>query len=123
MGVIFMTNKEDNLNKFNGLWTVEFISTINRTGKGILVLYNRRLFGGDSAYYYSGNYDINENQISGNIIVIRYEPFGISVFGDMDSFKLSFSGQVDNLHFALVASIPSMPQLKIRVVGNKKEDF
>ncbi|MFH1595672.1 MAG: GrlR family regulatory protein [Pseudomonadota bacterium] len=118
-----MTNKEDSLNKFNGLWTVEFISTINRTGKGVLVLYNRRLLGGDSAYYYSGNYEINKNKISGNLIVIRYEPIGISVFGDIDSFKLSFSGEVNNLHFSAVANIPNMPQLKIRIVGNKKEDF
>jgi len=118
-----MTNKEESLNKFNGLWTVEFISTINRTGKGVLVLYNQRLFGGDSAYYYSGNYEINNDKIRGNIIVIRHDPIGISVFGDMGSFKLSLEGEVDNLHFSAVATIPNMPNLKIRVVGNKKEEF
>lgn len=121
-----MTMIEDNINKTNGLWTVEFISNMARHGKGVLILYNRRLLGGDSAYYYSGTYDINGNKISGNLIVIRYEPTGISVFGDIGSFKLSFSGEWHNLHFSAIASIPEMPQLahlKIRIVGNKKEDF
>ncbi|MBM4276236.1 MAG: hypothetical protein FJ134_17565 [Deltaproteobacteria bacterium] len=118
-----MNNKTDELRKFNGLWTVEFISTIGRSGKGVVILHNKRLLGGDSGYYYTGNYDINHNRFSGNLFVIRHDPTGISVFGDVDSFKLSLSGEVDNLHFSAVASIPEMPQFKIKVVGNKKEDF
>jgi hypothetical protein len=55
--------------------------------------------------------------------VVRHNPLGISVFGDKDSFKLSLSGQIDNLHFSAVATIPNMPQLRIKVVGNKKEEF
>ncbi len=30
---------------FNGLWTVEFISTINRYGRGVLVINENRLLG------------------------------------------------------------------------------
>lgn len=41
---------------FNGLWTVDFISTINRYGKGVLVLSDGRLLGGDHGFYYSGTY-------------------------------------------------------------------
>jgi hypothetical protein len=113
---------------YNGLWTVEFISTIqNRTGKGIIVISGKssegRLLGGDSAYYYSGHCKIDNNKISGNLIIIRHDPTGISVFGDIDSFKLSFSGQVDKLHLSAVANIDNNPQFKIRIVGNKKEDF
>ncbi|MFZ5451871.1 MAG: hypothetical protein ACOZF2_08400 [Thermodesulfobacteriota bacterium] len=118
-----MTNKNGDFKEYNGLWTVEFISMIGRSGKGVVVLNNNRLLGGDAGYYYSGNYEIDNNKFSGNLLIIRYDPMGISVFGDIDSFKLSFTGEVDNLHFSAVASIPEMPQFKIRIVGIKKEDF
>jgi len=39
---------------FNGLWTVEFSSTINRYGRGVLIINDGRLLGGDDSYYYSG---------------------------------------------------------------------
>ena len=108
----------------DGLWTVEFISVTNRFGKGILVLLpNGRLVGGDSAYYYSGNYKTENSKIIGNAFVIRYDPTGMSVFGDLDSFKLSFCGQINNSHFSAGGSIDNMPDIKIRIVGNKKEDF
>ena len=108
---------------FDGLWTVEFISMSNRSGKGVIVISDGRLLGGDSAYYYSGNYKIENNNISGDIFIIRYEPIGISVFGDINSFKLTFSGKIDNLHFTASAMIPDMPQFELRIVGNKKEDL
>jgi hypothetical protein len=112
---------------YNGLWTVEFISMDHRVGKGVIVLSGDpsggRLLGGDSGYYYSGNYTINNNKLSGNVIIIRHDPTGISVFGDIDSFKLSFSGQIDKLHFSAAATMTNVPQFKIRFVGNKKEDL
>ena len=51
----------------DGLWTVEFISTLNRSGKGVLVLNNGKIFGGDEGYYYSGTYQTNGNKIEGKI--------------------------------------------------------
>ena len=118
-----MANDLEEIRKFNGLWTVEFTSTINRVGKGIVVLSDRRLLGGDSGYYYSGRYDIDTAKFSGELIVVRYDPIGVSVFGNLASFKLSLIGEIDNLHFSAAATIPNMPQFKIRIVGNKKEDL
>ncbi len=118
-----MTNKTEELKKFDGLWAVEFISTMNRSGKGVIVLSKKRLLGGDSGYYYTGSYDINNGVITADIIVIRHDPNWLSVFGNIDSFKLSFSGQTDNLSFTAIGSIVGAPQLKIRIVGAKKEDF
>jgi len=80
----------------NGLWIVEFISTLNRFGFGVIVLNNGRLLGGDAGYYYSGEYDINDNMIQGKINVIRFDENSISVFGDIDQFSLKFSGQISN---------------------------
>jgi hypothetical protein len=118
-----MNNNMEEIRKFNGLWTVDFISTLNRSGKGVIVLSNKRLFGGDSGYYYTGSYNINNGIITADIIVIRYDPNWVSVFGPIDSFKLSFSGQANYQQFTAIGSIVGAPDLKIRIAGNKKEDF
>lgn len=108
---------------FDGLWTVEFISTVNRFGRGVLILSNGRLLGGDAGYYYSGHYEIRNNTIQGSVNVTRFDANSISVFGDIDRFSLSFSGDITEYHFSAGASVENKPEYKIRIVGNKKEDI
>lgn len=109
--------------EFNGLWTVEFISTVNRSGKGVLVLNNGRLLGGDEGYYYTGTYHINGTQIQGTVNVIRFDPTTISVFGNIGQFALSLSGTINVYHLTAAAVIANNPQYKIKIIGNKKEDM
>ena len=108
---------------FNGLWTVEFISTVNRFGKGVLVLLDGRLLGGDAGYYYSGRYEIIGNTIKGNVNVTRFDANSISVLGDINQFALSFSGDINSTNISAAASLVSAPKLQIRLIGNKKEDL
>lgn len=107
----------------DGLWTVEFTSIANRYGKGILVINKNRLLGGDDGYYYTGTCNINNNNITGTINVIRYDQNSISVFGDIDHFELTFSGQIDDNQLNVTGSITNAPEEKIRVAGTKKEDY
>jgi hypothetical protein len=107
---------------FDGLWTVEFMSTINRFGRGVVVLLNGRLFGGDAGYYYSGTYEIKGNKIEGLANVTRYDETHTSVFGNLGQFKLKFSGEISSLHFSASASIIDKPD-KLRLEGYKKEDI
>jgi len=107
----------------DGLWTVEFISTTNRSGKGVLVLNNGRLLGGDEGYYYSGTYKIEGSKIQGTVNVIRFDPTTISVFGNIDQFALSFSGETNDYHLTAAAVVDNNPQYKIRIIANKKEDM
>ena len=109
--------------KSNGLWTVEFISTVNRSGKGVLVFNDGRLLGGDEGYYYSGTYKIDGSQIQGTVNVIRFDPTSISVVGNIDQFALSFSGEINDYHLTAAAGVVNNPQYKIRIIGNKKEDM
>lgn len=107
----------------DGLWTVEFISTLNRAGQGVLVFNNGRLLGGDAGYYYSGSYKVTGSRIEGIVNVNRYDPKNLSVFGDIDRFALSFSGDINDYHFAAAATITNKPQFQIKIIGNKKEDI
>src|SRR3990167_1716904 len=105
---------------FNGLWTIEFISTMNRFGAGVLVLNNGRLLGGDNGYYYLGNYDVNDDNIRGTVAIIRFNKNVVSVFGDIDQFSLTFAGQIKPDSVEAVASFDNTPDLQIRIICKKK---
>ncbi|MDE1890016.1 MAG: hypothetical protein KGJ87_08685 [Planctomycetota bacterium] len=108
----------------NGLWTVEFISTMNLFGNGVLVLFDNRILGGDAGYYYSGRYNISNDDISGEVKVTRYDEKSIAVFGDIPQFSLVFSGKlVDDYNFDAIAQFKGNPNLKIQLKCKKKEDI
>ncbi len=108
---------------FDGLWTVEFRSTNNDYGRGVVVINQNRILGGDDGYYYTGTCDINNNTIQGSINIIRYDVNSISVFGNIDHFELNIEGDINENQFTLVGNIDEIPDVQIRVIGSKKEDF
>ncbi len=109
---------------YDGLWTVEFNSMMNRYGRGILVINQNRLLGGDAGYYYVGTCNVNGSNIEGKVNIIRYDRNSVSVFGDIDHFELTFSGQIkDENLFDAIGIIANNPQTQIRIVGTKKEDL
>lgn len=108
---------------FNGLWTVEFISTIKRYGKGVLIVNDNRLLGGDDGYYYSGTCNITGNNIQATINVVKYDQNSISVFGNIDHFQLTLNGEINEYQFKAIGTIANDPQTQIRVVGTKREDL
>ena len=79
--------------------------------------------GGDEGYYYSGNYEIEGDTFKGKVNVNRFDVNSISVFGDIDHFTLTFSGEINRYHFSAAGVISNNPQHQIRVVGNKKEEL
>ena len=108
---------------FNGLWTIDFISTMNRFGSGVLVVNEGKLLGGDNGFYYEGNYNIEGDTIQGKVTVTRFNENIISIFGNIDNYSLSFRGQIKKDTMEAVASIENMPDLKVRVVCKKKVDI
>lgn len=107
----------------DGLWTVEFISTLNRIGKGVIVFNNNRLLGGDNGYYYSGNFTVENDTITGTVNVTRFDIHSISVFGDIGQLSLNFEGVVTGSSINGWASLRDNPSMRIRFVCNKKEEI
>jgi T3SS negative regulator,GrlR len=116
-------NFKGDLSVIDGLWTVEFTSTINRSGKGVLVFINERILGGDEGYYYSGMYKVTNSKVQGHINVVRFDPNTMSVFGDIDQFSVSFSGDINASDFKAAATIVNEPKSQISIIGKKKEDL
>lgn len=53
------------------------------TGPGVIVLDTGKLFGGDSAYYYNGNYSVEAGNMTGEVRVKTHTDYDglINVFG------------------------------------------
>ena len=107
----------------DGLWTVEFSSALNLFGYGVLVLYKKRLLGGDAGYYYSGEYDVKNNTIRGEVDVTRFDENSISIVGDLDQFHLTFTGQLSDDEFTGVAEVKNKPGLSINLLCRRKENL
>ena len=107
----------------DGLWTVEFSSALNLFGNGVLVLYKKRLLGGDAGYYYSGEYDVKNNTIRGEVDVTRFDENSISIVGDLDQFHLTFTGQLSENEFTGVAEVKNKPGLTVNIRCRRKESL
>ena len=98
-----------------GLWIVKF-GMPALWGAGVIVLESQRFFGGDSAYYYVGDYGIEGAKITAHGRIARHTlvPGLTSIFGDWDDFNVTLIGTVSEGHISGVMQrqgvlIPPVP--------------
>ncbi len=98
----------------NQLWAAEFISNVNISGSGIAVFDAGRIFGGDSNYYYLGNFNINNAGFIKAVVKVTHfagQPY--SIFGNRKEFSLSLSGEFNSPVMELGGFIIGEPKLKM----------
>lgn len=84
-----------------GMYVVEFGDVAlpgqpYRNG-GVAVLETLRIFGGDSGYYYVGDYATKDGRIEANVRVVKHNPDWSDAFGDTStSFNIRIQGTVNN---------------------------
>jgi hypothetical protein len=64
----------------DGLWTAEFGSSVGMFGGGVVVFENGRVMGGDSNYFYLGEYTLKEPTFTATIKVSPFLPGVETVF-------------------------------------------
>ena len=111
------------MENMDGLWVVEFSSSLGLFGRGVMILNGQRILGGDVGYYYSGKCTFDGCNIQGEVDAIRFDPDVISVFGDIESFTLSLHGTIQGTDFRAQATSDTFPNLQMEVKGSKKEDL
>jgi hypothetical protein len=83
------------------LWSLEFESTNESYGAGVVVFETEKIFGGDSLYYYLGNYKTSNGILEAEIEVTHYFGSKSSIFGELDKFKIKLTGKFkENLFYA-----------------------
>jgi hypothetical protein len=96
------------------LWSLAFESDVRVEGDGIVIFEAGRIFGGNSAMIYTGEYSIRENEVRARAHVERYaSPPGIvSVFA-LNEFTLRVNGQYDEKCMTLRGLIAEDPRRAI----------
>ncbi|MCX5636993.1 MAG: hypothetical protein NTX52_04775 [Planctomycetota bacterium] len=104
----------------DGLWTVEFSSSLGLSGNGVVVIKDKRLLGGDVGYYYHGTFDLIDGNFTGKLTITRYDRNIVSVFGDIDEFSFNFTGKFIADEFQIEAKVG---EYRFQSRGKKKVDF
>lgn len=87
------------------LWSVEFkMSATQVTGAGVVIFESQRIFGGDSNYFYTGDYSLDGNDLTANIKVTHYNGEANNVFGTgREIVSLNVKGTLEDNSFTASA--------------------
>ena len=110
-----------------GLWSISF-STVeqpqNDVGAGVVVFETLRIFGGDSVYFYTGNYSIvKENQIEASVSVNHYYGPPLSIFGPLAKCTIIIDGSIAADEFYVQGYVKENPVLKLIVKFVKRAEL
>lgn len=77
------------------LWAVYFVDAVGHPNTGVVVLETSRIFGGDSKFYYTGEYEIDGDQFSAMVNSTHYNGDGMTAFGfpTKDTVQLEVRGK------------------------------
>lgn len=86
-----------------GLWTIEIkLKTGEFLTSGVIVLFNERILGGDTRYFYVGTYRIDDTGRAYAIVrLTHYSGPPESIFGEGKQFDLNLSGRPELPTFEL----------------------
>jgi glyoxylase-like metal-dependent hydrolase (beta-lactamase superfamily II) len=98
------------------LWAITF-GTGQETGSGVIVFETGRIFGGDTSFYYIGQYAYNprDQTISGDVEVVRHGLLQPFIFPGHDGGRVRLSGQVAEPEMILTGHLVQDPQQRIAV--------
>ncbi len=99
----------------NGLWTVEFGSSAGIFGGGVAVFSDGRVLGGDSGYYYTGSYQVQQDgSFSAELVVTPFIPGIQSVFRTVGHpLKLHLIGTFTDANHAIAqGQAPDIPNIR-----------
>jgi T3SS negative regulator,GrlR len=106
--------------KMEGFWTVQFTG-VQGWGAGVVTLIHGRVFGGDSAFLYTGTYTADSNNLNAKIQVRRFAQGMGNVMG-RDQFELELTGTLKGNTITATGSIPGTP-LKLTGTLTKQADL
>jgi hypothetical protein len=88
----------------DGFWIVQF-EGIEGGGGGVAVLLRGNVYGGDSAYHYTGTYLAEGGVLTAKVLVHQFLPGIGNVLGIEGDFNLSLVGNLDGAAVTGTASL------------------
>jgi hypothetical protein len=106
----------------DGFWIVQF-EGIQGGGGGVAVLTKGQVFGGDSAYTYSGTYQTEGAAFKARVAVKNFLPGITNVLGVVGDFELSLTGTVEGAIMTGKAALVGQPGAGIVVRLTKRGEL
>ncbi|SDD39189.1 GrlR family regulatory protein [Sporomusa acidovorans] len=101
------------------LWSIKFESDMKDFGSRVVMLDGDQVVGGDMGYYYLGKCTISGSSASAVITITKHNRAITSVFGDINSFKLTLTGNVNGDQISLSGNVEGFPQMKLTATMKK----
>jgi len=96
------------------LWAVAFSTPEGAAGTGVVVFETGRVFGGDSLYYYLGDYAVDRKTVRGKVDVIHYSGPPMNIVGPVERLSLNYEGRiVDDNRMEATGIDPTNPQRRV----------
>jgi hypothetical protein len=107
-----------------GLWTLELQTSKAWTNGGVIVLKGNKVFGGDSQYYYTGSFQEQGDDVTGEITATHYHGAVSTAFGTNErSYRLSMSGKHNGDAVNGHIWRPEAPTKKLNARMTRQESF
>lgn len=99
------------------LWSVEFVSLPEgNQGAGVVVIETKRIFGGDSNYFYLGTLTSDKDgDVTANVNVKHYFGDTNAIFGSLKEFTLRLKGKPSEKQWTLFGEVGDNPDRKVAV--------
>jgi len=106
----------------NGLWTAEFGTSNGMFGGGVVTFENGKISGGDSWYYYVGEYSLNGRILRATLRIVPFIEGAETVFKTVGrEVTLELEGNlVDENHATGQGRAREVPDIKFGVKLTKK---
>jgi hypothetical protein len=96
----------------DGFYIVQIQAPQGRGG-GVVTLIKGKLFGGDNAFVYTGNYELDQNSFHAHLTVRNFDPDVPSLFGVPGDYELRFTGKVEGEIIQGKAIAPHHPEVSL----------
>lgn len=87
------------MENIEALWAVNFgdVYAPGQPNGGVAIFETSRIFGGDSQFYYIGEYQVSGEKITADVKVTHFSGQGITAFGEQvtGSYQVQVEGQRD----------------------------
>ena len=107
----------------SGIYYVIFTSYTGIFVDGLAVFDNGNIHGGDNRYLYRGHYLVEGNSLTAKIQVSYYRGKLESLFGPVDKYELTLSGDAREDRFKMSGHISGWSERQITIEGQKQADL
>ncbi len=107
----------------SGLWTIELSTNTGDMPGGVFIFQKGRIYGGNSGFFYLGNYITEGDVISAKVEVVNSSSASNPVFGSLKNSTLILSGRIQAPDMELTGRLSAKPALKIFVNCMKQADI